>query len=364
MLTVSPRWAPAHRASHRPISRVEVWRTSSRLIADLKVESAAISKDATSTIRASASVTVADLTPATAQLLTPFGNRLRFYAGIKYPDNTTEMILVADLDIVASTLTLPDATLHLDCVDPAGIIGQDETSGPITPPAADSQGVIQWILGGAMYYGGKALPAALPVTNPPIPADWNMSGDRWDAVEQLADAMGCECFFDVNRNPILRDVPPIKPTPDATLYALDGGTVTRIVSGLSRSPNVVTVLGAPDATGKQSRGLARDDNPSSPTYRRGAYGRVTLHETRDTVLSQAGADSAAAALLRRVQGKTRTVELSAVTDPAIEPGDTVMVRYTSGSLERHLVQSVSFPLGAEEMTVGTRTLDYKTFGWP
>jgi hypothetical protein len=135
MLAVSGRWAASLRQNHTPIHRVELWRTSTLLIPDVPIESASVTKDASQSPRTTASVQVADTSSRVAQLMTPFGNRLRFYKGLKYPDNTTEMVRVADLDIVGSNLSKgAETTLSVECADPAQRIGEDSPIRP-APPA-------------------------------------------------------------------------------------------------------------------------------------------------------------------------------------------------------------------------------------
>lgn len=365
MITVSSKWAGGHRVNHTPTYRVELWRTSTRLIADLKVESATVVKDASRYPRITANVSVADTSPSTAQLCTPFGNRLRFYAGIRYPDNTKEEVLVADLDIVSSRFNRPAGTLDMECADPSQRIAEDLIVAPYN--AANFgyvQSAIQLLLTRTNWHNRQE---AIDSTGTPValPADWAASGDPWDSIEQLADSIGAECFFRPDRVPILQPIPAVKSTADATLWALTGGTVTAINSELIRSPNVVYVNGAPnETTGKFNRGVAYDNLSTSPTYIGGAYGRVVLVEDRPAVLSAAQANAAALALFNRVRWRTRTVTIDAVTDPAIEPHDTVQIRFAGGSYELHGVVSLAIPLGAEEMTVTCRSAQFTEGGWP
>lgn len=370
MIPVSAKWAPALRANHQPTSRVEVWRTSSQLIPELRIESATIGKDSGAYPRTTASVTVADLSPSTAQLLTPFGSRLKFYSGIKYFDNTTEMILIADLDIVSSRLSLPAGTLELECADPSGLISAQDTGGPIRPASGDLDALtmLVWILYNRAWYYGERLPSMPGGTpaSPLLPADWNIDGDPWDAIEQLADSMGYECYFGPDRRPVLRPTPVLAATPVAQLYTGAGGSVTVLESGLSRATNILYLYGAPDAAGVVRRGVASDNaDPSSPTYAGGAYGRVITRESRPVIFATAGqANAAAASLLSRMQGRVRSLDLQAVTDPSIEPGDTVGIRFTGGTVEKHIVGAVEIPLGAGEMRVRTGTTAYTSAGWP
>lgn len=366
MLAVSGRWAAALRSNHQPIHRVQLWRTSSLLIDNLRVESGAVTKDAGRYPRTTATVTIADTSPAVAQLLTPFGYRLRFYRGLKYPDNTTEVVLYADLDIVRSTFTRPENSLTLELVDPSGIIAGDTLPGPTRPPDVTSaQDAITWLIGRSQYYGPDVELADSTGAARPIAPDWVADGDPWDSVEQLADAIGAEAFFTPARAPVLRPVPPIKTSADAQLYTRDGGTVTDLESVLERAPNIVYVWGAPQANGKPARGVAYDNDPNSPTNLDAAYGQMVSVINRPTPLTTAQANAAAATMLARVRGKVRNVTLQAIPDPAIEPGDTVQLRFASGALERHVVQSITIPIGGHDhMTVTTRTTAYTTASWP
>lgn len=366
MLAVSPRWAPAIAGNHTPVIHAEVWKTTTRLIADLPIESGTITKDAAVYPRVTANLQIADTTSATAQLCTVFGSRIKLYRGLTYPDNTAEYPLIGDLDIIKARFERPANALTVTLADPSALVARDLYSTPANLPNVPVWSAIQQIIWSRTYYGDHTpstdAPAADTVRTPP---DFNVRGDPWDAIEQLADGIGAECYFTPDRQLILRPEPTIKPTPDATLYALDGGTVTGTASELDRAPNVVYLWGAPDATGKQIRGVAWDSAVSSPTYVGGAYGRVVAEETRPTPFASVSeANIAAANMLSRLQRGVRTVTIECVPNPAIEPGDTVRVRFVNGALETHLVTAVEIPLGpADRMTVSCATTTYTTAGW-
>ena len=367
MLTVSPAWAPRLATNHSPTYRFELWKTSTQLIGYLAVTAGTLSKDASAYPRTTASLTVADTSAATARLCTPFGARVRIFRGVTYPDNTVERPMLADLDIVKSTFTRPDGLLELELADPAAAVAGDVLPGPLPKGNILVGDLIQSILANTTFYGSKVLTSTAPYAALiRTPADYVLDGDKWDAIEQLADAAAAECFFDVDRAPVLRPEPVLKGTADAQLYALGGGTVTAISSELTRAPNAVYLYGGPDANGKQIRGIAWDAVSSSPTWVGGAYGRVGMVSQRPAPFGTvAQANTAAANLLARVQRAVRTVELEAVPNPAIEPGDTVEVRFANGQLEKHLVTAVDIPLGGpDDMRVRCATTAYTTAGWP
>lgn len=367
MLTVSGSWAPAITANHRPALRFELWKGTRQLIGNLPVSEGSVRKDAAGTPRVTADIRIADTSPAVAQLCTPFGSRIRIFRGLTYPDNVTEMPLLADLDIVYARSARPSNDLTVTLADPVTAISGDQYDTPLSMPNTTVRDAIARILATRAYFGGRVPSGVAPAADTTLTAaDYNVEGDPWDAIEQLADSAGAECYFTPDRNPILRTEPILKASPDATLYALTGGTVTAMDSELTRSPNVLYLWGAPNAAGKQIRGVAADTDAASPTYVYGPYGRVVARETRPTPFpNQTVANQAAASMLGRLQRGVRAVTVECVPNPAIEPGDTVSIRFVNGSIEKHLVRAVIIPTSpSDRMTVECSTTSYTTQGWP
>lgn len=367
MLPVSASWANAIATNHQPALHFELWKTVTQLIPDLKISSGSVRKDAATYPRTTASLQIADISESVAQLCTPFGARIRIHRGISYFDNTTELPLIADLDIISARLTRPAGELTVQLADPSAAVASDQFDTPVPMPGISVRTAISRILAGRAYFGGRVPSGSAPAADTAMTAaDFNVEGDGWDTIEQLADIASAECYFSPDRVPILRAEPVLKSTPDATLYALSGGTVTATDSELVRAPNVLYFWGAPDAAGKQIRGVAADRNASSPTYINGPYGRVTAREDRSTPFaSQAAANTAAANMLARLQRGVRTVSVECVPNPAIEPGDTVEIRFVTGAKELHLVRSVEIPAGpSDHMIVECSTTAYTSQGWP
>lgn len=367
MLPVSPKYAAIVAVNHGPAFHFELWRTGTKLIGDLKVTGGTITKDASSWPRITGSIDVADTSAQAVQLLTPFGGRVRVSRGVTYPDRTTELLMIGDLDIVATRFSRPDNTLTLDLADPSAAVSGDLLPGPRSYPSTTVRDAITDLIAGAAFHGSHTLTDQTSNSQTVTTAgDYSVDGDRWDAIEQLADQCAAECYFTPERAPVLRPEPVLAASPVARLHTGAGGTVSAMTSELVRAPNVVILYGGPDATGKQIRGTAYDANPSSPTYYRGAYGKVVLVESRPAPFpSAAAANTAAASMLGRVQTGVRTVELQCVPNPALEPGDTVEIRFPNGAKELHLIRSLDIPLGPEDtMAVRCSTTAYTTAGWP
>src|SRR5690606_13614248 len=91
----------------------------------------------------------------------------------------------------------------------------------------------------------------------------------------------------------------------------------------SRPYNVVVGRWTPTDGSKPICAIAVDDDPASPTFVGGPYGRVTYYFASTLPITQGGANQAVEALLQsfRYQGAGRTWEVP--YDPTIDPDDVV-----------------------------------------
>jgi hypothetical protein len=99
--------------------------------------------------------------------------------------------------------------------------------------------------------------------------------------------------------------------------------------------------------------VAIDDNPASPTRWGGPLGKKPKILEQDELLGtvelcQAKADL----LLQYYVAESRTLDMTALPNPALEPGDVVAISMLDGTVENHLLVSTSIPLG-----IGTWTAD-------
>ncbi|MDX2694944.1 phage tail protein [Streptomyces ipomoeae] len=115
---------------------------------------------------------------------------------------------------------------------------------------------------------------------------------------------------------------------------------------------------------------AWDDDPNSITYagpdpvndplapqRLGLYGvrlRVQRHASA-LITTFTQASEVAAAKLADSLGVKASLTLTAVCNPALEPGDLVEVETETGVWEPHIIDSFSYTLGAASMSCATRT---------
>lgn len=152
--------------------------------------------------------------------------------------------------------------------------------------------------------------------------------DPWQDIQELAAAVGFEAFFDA------RGVFTFRPVPDprygVPVWRFDDTDNTNVVEAkrlLSDEStfNDIVVIGQSSSSQNPVSAEAFDDDPSSPTYILGPYGRVSQRVTFSLITEQQQAQDAANATLYNSLGAAETVTLVVIPMPALEPGDVVEV---------------------------------------
>jgi hypothetical protein len=173
-------------------------------------------------------------------------------------------------------------------------------------------------------------------------------GDPWQDMMELAGAIGFEIFFDPTGVFVCRPVP--DPTLANPVWQFDE-TAVQLVAEATRDLssdqtfNDIVVVGQSTSTQNPFSAEAYDDNPSSPTYILGPYGRVAQRLTFSQITSQDQAQDTAQAALNASLGAADTVTLTCVPMPALEPGDIVKVVCGDVKVDgTYMVNSMTTPL--------------------
>lgn len=95
------------------------------------------------------------------------------------------------------------------------------------------------------------------------------------------------------------------------------------------------------------RGEAWDDDPLSPTYYLGSYGKVPYFYSSPLLTTAALCTTAAATILARVKGGAEVLSWPSVVNPALEPYDCVSVTL-GGETASYAIDRLSVPLTASE----------------
>ena len=101
--------------------------------------------------------------------------------------------------------------------------------------------------------------------------------------------------------------------------------------------------------------LAYFDEPSSPIRWGGPFGKVLLIADAEVDDRRRRPQTTAEALLRLRLKQTRSLELTAAPNPALEAGDTIQVVFPDGRDETHLIDAVTIDLATAAQQIVTRT---------
>lgn len=207
--------------------------------------------------------------------------------------------------------------------------------------------------------------------------------DRWQVLASgtdeagtgtgIAAALGAEAFADARG---VITYAPVPTTADPPVWSLARGVGGAVIEPQPEQTADdlynVWVVSSDAGDGGATIGpvYAWDDDPASITYagpdpvgdplapqRLGLLGvrvRTTTYSSAlITTVSQA--QQVAAAKLADSLGVRSSLSLTAACNPALEPGDVIAVEVRPGVWEQHLIDSLSYTLGAASMSLTTRT---------
>lgn len=171
--------------------------------------------------------------------------------------------------------------------------------------------------------------------------------NRWEEALTWADNAGAEVLFDGLGTLILRPPRTFSSDPDYVIRDGEGGTLTEIDLKLDRTGvfNLIR-LRATHPLYDAAEVTIYDNDPSSPTYLYGPYGRVERVEDVDMIPVRAQMQRVARAILERQLGAVGSLDLEAVPNPALEEGDLVLVQRDGLVDELHVIEDITLGLGA------------------
>ena len=178
--------------------------------------------------------------------------------------------------------------------------------------------------------------------------------DRYEALRDIVESLGKVARPSAAGALQIMD----EPDPGDIVWSVKagrGGVLVRSGREVSRSGMrngwVVTGEGA----GEQPvRAVVVDAGPNSPTRWGGPFGRVPGFFHTPLVTTSAQARRVAEQRLRRHLGMPYSVNFGSVVNPALRPPQAVRVTQLDGNRERHIVETLTIPLGDGPMTGTTR----------
>lgn len=220
-------------------------------------------------------------------------------------------------------------SIAVNAVDPSRAISRNIWQQPFTIPGGInySAAVRLMVLNRLPSQTEFSLASTTRMT-PLLVYGLNQGTDPWQDIQELSAAIGYESFFDARGVFVFRPVP--DPRFGIPVWSFDDTDNPAIVDAKRQLSdemtfNDIVVVGQGTGTQNPVSAEAFDDDPSSPTYINGPYGRVSQRVPFSLVTTQAQAQDAANAFLYNSLGAAETVTIVVVPMPALEPGDVISV---------------------------------------
>lgn len=378
MLAASEKFKAHLRASHTALLRVGVWLPQAggyEFAGYTGVVAGSLSIDGTRQVRRQGGMQLASLestlgvraTTAAGRediaALTTSSGRLVVEWGIRFPDLTEEWVAVALLRVEETTVDSITGTVTVgSALDLGGIV----TDAAIIVPFVPYDGLTPMTMLAAImalvddaYPTGQAPdwdvdPRVDATTR--VPEGTVLVGDRWTAIQNFAAALDVEVYCDhagvwrvlpngEERTPVWMVTP-----------GVDGVLVGEVSTFTRRDQFNAAGVRWESPDGGEGLAFVVDDDPASPTYWDGPFGKKPRpEETNQTITTPQQAEARARALLAASKGRERGISLTALHMPLLEPGDVVGVALPNGTAERHVIDSIALPLGpGGTMTMQTR----------
>lgn len=361
MRSVTAAFEEAVKTSHR-LATSAVVTDSAGTATTVEIIDGTVTLDQTAAVRGRCDVTIVDdgtlgLVPDSASsLLAPYGNEITLSRGVMFSDGTTELVSLGVFGIREAEITDEAGSLmvRLTGLDRAQRLVEARFEEPYQVTSGTNvKTAIESVLGAAM-----ALTTDLTATDLTTPTTLiaQEGDDRWAFAQSMATAVSMRLYFDGDGVLVL--APDALSTPVLTIAEGEAGVLIQASRRWTREGAFNRVIATGENTGETApvRGVATDDNPLSPTYYFGSFGRVPRFYSSPLLATDDQAAAAAQTILNRQLGTTESVSFGALVLPQLEPGDTVRItRERSGINEDHLIDSLTLPLSATgTMTGATR----------
>jgi hypothetical protein len=392
--------------SHRSIAKCDIYQSGVLIQADVPIESGSVTVDRTAAIRARCNVKIIDTTilpTPTGGITTPAGYELRLWRGIRlrsraawavYSDFITHngeyvthngqfVVLGSDGSIYGEDIEEKNAWVSLGyfAIQTLAVSGKDYSQTIVgedrsrTVADAGLDDALVWATSDSLEVKIEEI---LRKSLPSIPFIAQYQGSSHnsaavtherganpnDVVLKSAQAVGNEAYWDHHGIFVWRPEPDLRSAvPVTQVWEGPGGVLIDLTVNYDRRPayNAAPVIGENPTSSAEIYSLAIDDDPLSPSYYYGPFGKKPAPAFRDSQIdTQDKADAAAAARLAANLGVVRSLDLTAVPNPVLEPGDAIHIRRLPIHVDEvAIIETQTIGLGSDQsmsMTCRTKVL--------
>ena len=368
MLTATARFKAALKESHTAMSRIVLLQpgtTSGYTEAGkFSIASGTLMMDGTRNVWRQANVTVIPHDMFSKAELDKVGvtSRIRIDRGIRFAEGPEEWVTMATLQVQEVVMSVDKIGVDISAYDCGSQIDDYTLITPYVPQ--DKVGVklttvaaIQDLVNTADVWETSTWKIDTGIDQTVTPPDGTVfTGGRWEAVNNLAKSLGAIVHSDVDGSWRIRHADITNDAVVDTYKTGGGGVIVGHNARHSRDEMYNAVPLRWEGVNEGGLVFLVDNDASSPTFWNGPFGRKPAPEENvDTVKTAQQAQDAAAALLSQKKGATRLVDFTAVHNPLLEPLDVIDVK-VDGKTQRHVIDSISYPLAGGTMSCQTRML--------
>lgn len=372
MRQVSGRWADALASNHEVLIEVSHIGTGEVL----PLDTGSVTLDITAATRGRCDLSFSDprLIPVNADsILAPYGrSKLGVKRGLRYPDGETELVELGAFRVEETEVS--------DTSDGAPSIRVSGLDGSAKVIDAAFEEPFQ-IPSGSDYL--EAIRDGILVVDPTASFDFaeraletttlkaEEGDDRWAFYQAMASALGMDLYYDNAGVVVLRPIASPDAAPVISIVEGRAGVSVKplLLSASKKWSRVdahnkwIVVGDNPDIDGAPPRGVAVDDDPESPTYYDGPFGKKPEFYSSAFIATDEQANDAAQGKKSKESGISQSVDFGSLVNPALEPGDVGRVTRTyidplkpdeviPIADENHIIDSLTIPLSAGESMTG------------
>lgn len=356
MRPVSDRFLRSLRGSHTMLSRATVLTTYHEGVGaaaagvQIPIRSGDVMTDADADIRATLEITT---TQAWGSLLSVYGNELFVERGLQLGAGVEEWVSQGYFRIDrVSQADAPDGELRVTGSDRMSGIVDGRPVAPIHFTAATTVGtaVAQLVLD---IYPDATIVWDDATNLLPLGRAITIEDSRYQGLRDLVAAFAKVVWWN-HRGELAIAAPPQDTDPVWDINAGAGGVLIQVDREQSREGvyNGAVVTGEGADTTAPARAVVVDDNPDSPTYWGGRFGKVPRFFASPLITTDAQAEAAGRTMLRAHSGVPYLLDFDTVPNPGLEPDDPIAITTRSGT-ELHVIRTLTTPLVPEREMSGT-----------
>jgi hypothetical protein len=317
----------------------------------LPIVDGAVDVDAGSQVRRTASITTdPNLWPKSPNdLLAPFGATCRIDRGVVIPGQDEPEWVPQGLFILAKNRRTRSASgtsaPTISLADMSQRVAEERFEAPTqTLPGATYVSEITRLIREVL---GATWPVIDLTGSTAVCPVMEMQRERWqDGIEKMSDAIGAETYFDQLGQAVIRPQPTINDAPVWYARTGPGGNILETDEEWDRDDvwNVWVVSGArADGTPPVSATVA-DNDPLSPTYVGGPFGRKSRFYSTPLATTVGQCTTIGQSMLARYTGRGCKIGLNLFVNPALDAGDVIDVTDADLGRAQHIIDKVTIPL--------------------